>query len=209
MIDLKAPINQAYVQMAKNMPIPSIGGGHIDRLYLHWAVSPYSATFTDYNYCIFIPEGSYRWSGLWTNSPAGNAAGNPATAHTWLRNSYAVGISVCSMLGASPSDFGAYPVTQTSVDYLCAVAARLAQAWGLDTHGVQEVPSPATDVQHSETLIATHAEVASWDDYDEERWDFAIVNPSSTFTLDPSDDHIRFETGNALRDRIREYKVLL
>jgi hypothetical protein len=88
-------------------------------------------------------------------------------AHVAGRNSWSVGIAVCAMGGATPADFGRWPITTAQVEALAHVAHVVARAYG--------VPLDA---------IRTHAEAALIDGYfgagdDACRWDIARLTPSA------------------------------
>ncbi len=94
------------------------------------------------------------------------AAGGDYAAHTAGRNSYAVGIAVCCMAGATPQDFGKHPITSSQISALCSVSAYVARWYRI---GI--------------ACIQTHAEVALVDGYygagaDDRRWDLARLAPA-------------------------------
>ncbi len=110
----------------------------------------------------------------------------PYAAHVAGRNSWSVGIAVCAMGGATPADFGRWPITTAQVDAVARVAHVVARAYG--------VPLAA---------IRTHAEDALLDGYfgadvDDCRWDIARLAPSPA-PLAPSE---ATAIGNFLRERI-------
>jgi N-acetyl-anhydromuramyl-L-alanine amidase AmpD len=109
----------------------------------------------------------------------------PYAAHTAGRNAWGIGIAICSMAGAVPSDFGATPLTEPQLAALCTVAARLAQAYGI-----------------SNAAIRTHAEAALEDGYfgagDEQRWDIARLAPAAAALV--AEEARR--TGAVLRARV-------
>ena len=110
----------------------------------------------------------------------------PYAAHTRVRNSWSIGLSVAAMRGATPSDFGAYPLTEPQLDALCRVAATLAAFY-------------AIDVAH----VRTHAEAALDDGYfgagsESSRWDIARLRPAPE-PLRPGE---ATATGDWFRNRI-------
>lgn len=142
-----------------------------------------------YHYCVAYDDASVyvvQTNDLRANMRDVYASDAPYAAHTYRRNSFAAGVSVMGMQGASPSDFGRYPLREEMLDALCVVAARVAAAYGI-----------ALDA------IRTHAEAALEDGYfgaggDDERWDIGRLQPSPA-TLRPEEAR---ETGQALRERI-------
>jgi hypothetical protein len=110
----------------------------------------------------------------------------PYAAHTAGRNSWSIGLAVCGMAGATPADFGRYPLAAAQIDGLCLLARRLADAY--------HIPDAA---------IRTHAEAALDDGYfgaggDDERWDIARLAAREE-SLAPAE---ATRTGDLLRARI-------
>jgi len=110
----------------------------------------------------------------------------PYAAHTARRNSWSIGLSIAAMQGATPADFGAYPVTTPQLDALCRVAATLASFYGIDVANVR-----------------THAEAALDDGYfgaggASSRWDIARLRPAP----EPLRPDEATATGDWFRSRI-------
>jgi len=61
----------------------------INKIYLHWTAGRYDQFFNDYHICIDGDGGVHRMADLETK-----------LAHTWHRNSNAVGIALCCCYGA-------------------------------------------------------------------------------------------------------------
>jgi hypothetical protein len=97
------------------------------------------------------------------------------------------------MQGATPHDFGEFPLREECVDAMCRLAAELSAAFNIDV-----------DSQY----IMTHAEAAILDGYfgeaDDQRWDGARLAPS-TAPLTPEDART---AGDELRARIARFKAL-
>jgi hypothetical protein len=168
--------------------------GRIERIYLHWSGGDYHTTFPSYHYCVGLRAGQARaenTSDLRANMrDVREADSGSYTAHTQGRNSFAAGLAALGMQGATPADFGAYPLTEAQVDALCALAAQIARAYGIPV-----------DAEH----VLTHAEAAVADGYfgsnDDERWDIARLVPSDL----PLSQRDARETGDALREKIRAF----
>jgi hypothetical protein len=192
--------------------LPAVPAGLIERCYLHWAVAPFGCTFGDYNAMANFAGGA--WELQLTHDPRDNAPGlnnNAEASHTYMRNTGAVGIAIAGMDGASTHDFGPDGVTLAGLEYLCAGAAALAKAYGIDVAGTSTKAPYA-----NEPTILTHAEAgdrvgspAQYAAYGPrssfERWDllsFVPIPEGLSFT----DSSI---CGNALRARIHAYKVAL
>ena len=116
----------------------------------------------------------------------------PYAAHTSRRNAYAAGLSVMGMQGATPEDFGEYPLREECIDAMCALAAEIAIAFDIDI-----------DADH----IMTHAEAAILDGYfgtgENQRWDGARLAPCAA-ALAPED---AVRAGNDLRARIAAFRA--
>jgi hypothetical protein len=156
---------------------------------LHWTAHDYEAVFPAYHFCL---RGASDVMVVQTHDLRANMRdlrrepSGPYAAHTLGRNSWSIGIAVCGMAGARPSDFGGYPLAAAQIDALCAVARTLADAYG--------IPLAA---------IRTHAEAALEDGYfgaddDGLRWDIARLEPRD----EPLAEREAVLTGELLRARI-------
>ncbi|MBV8638273.1 MAG: hypothetical protein JO322_09325 [Candidatus Eremiobacteraeota bacterium] len=167
--------------------------GRIDRIYTHWSAYDHEKVFPAYHFCVAIKPGA----GIVvvnTHDVRENmrnvyeAPDLPYAAHTRNRNSYALGISIMAMQGATPQDFGDYPLTEPLIDALCLVGARLAAFYNVPI-----------DADH----IMSHAEAALIDGYygtaETERWDIARLRPSPL----PLEPHEGIDVGEELRTRMR------
>ena len=170
--------------------------GRLDRIYLHWSAGDYSTTFPAYHYCI-------TWDGeaasvVNTHDLRANMRDvyfdddRPYAAHTARRNAYAAGLSVMGMQGATPANFGEFPLREECLDAMCLLAAEISDAFDIDV---------------DEKYIMTHAEAAILDGYfgeaEEQRWDGARLVPSAA-PLTPEDAKI---AGDELRARIARFKA--
>ncbi len=156
---------------------------------LHWTAGDYETVFPAYHLCL---RGAADVAVVATHDLRANmrdvaADGRaPYAAHVAGRNSWTIGIAICAMGGATPSDFGRWPLTRAQLDALAVVARTLADAYA--------IPLAA---------IRTHAEAALEDGYfgagdDDCRWDIARLAPSAA----PLAPHEATATGNFLRQRI-------
>jgi N-acetylmuramoyl-L-alanine amidase-like protein len=163
--------------------------GELRSISLHWTAHDYDAVFPAYHFClrgvsdIVVAQTHDLRANMrdLRRDPSG-----PYAAHTLGRNSWSIGIAVCGMAGARPSDFGRYPLSTPQIDALCLVARRLADAYG--------IPLGA---------IRTHAEAALEDEYfgaddDELRWDIARLEARP----EPLEEREAQLTGELLRARI-------
>jgi hypothetical protein len=174
---------------------PAFPAGRLERIWLHWSGGDYRTLYPAYHFCVWLEaDGEVRVSAthdLRENMRDVRADPEaPYAAHTRGRNSFAAGLAVMAMRGARPDDFGPFPLTEPLIDGLCAVAARLAAAYGIAC-------APGT--------IATHAEAAREDGYfgcePEERWDIARLVPAQA-PLAASEAQ---SAGDELRRRIANY----
>jgi hypothetical protein len=114
----------------------------------------------------------------------------PYAPHTRGRNSFALGISIMAMTGATPGDFGPHPLTPQLIDALCIVGARLAERYGV-----------SIDPDH----VMSHAEAALRDGYfgtaPEQRWDIARLSPDP-LPLQPQE---AIDVGECLRVAMRGF----
>ncbi|WP_293729644.1 peptidoglycan recognition family protein [uncultured Phascolarctobacterium sp.] len=158
--------------------------GQIQRLYLHWTAGRYGQFFSDYHLNIGGGGEIFQTCVSLTERKA----------HTWRRNTGAVGIALCCAYGAFLDADGepVYPQgfepTQAQVAKLAAVIAVLCKGMGLPP-----------DAAH----VATHCEVAELDGYGpgsgdaDLRWDLAWL-PDARGILQPG--------GRLLRQLAREYE---
>lgn len=165
-------MHQALV-LAPPVPIrewnPVFPPGDLRTIWLHWTAHDYDAVFPAYHYCLTGANAVIVHHTHDLRRNMRDVRADPSVsyaAHTWHRNSWAIGLSIAAMEGATPSDFGAYPLTEPQLEAMCVVAARLAASYAID------VPA-----------IRTHAEAAIDDGYfgagsDELRWDIARLRPA-------------------------------
>ena len=104
--------------------------GAIDKIYLHWTAGHYGQFFGDYHLNIDA-DGS-----LHTDMDSFM----DLKAHTWRRNSRAIGISICCCYGASIDadgniDYGSEPPTQDQLDMMAKVVAKLCVEIGIYPEG--------------------------------------------------------------------------
>jgi hypothetical protein len=180
--------------------LPALGSGEsISRIYLHWSVESQGCVDGAYN--IVVPLQGGRFRAVIATSPRLNAT-NPVqdgyAAHTYERNSNAVGIAVNGMDGAGVdgSNFGSDPVQLHAVEVMCAAAAAVALTYGIDA---------SEQLSNGEFVIETHATVAVYDNYADERWDLGRLHPSPK----PLTNAERTASAALLRARAHQYKLAL
>lgn len=174
---------------------PELPKGPIENIYTHWSAHDYQSVFPAYHFCVATrPDG--KLVVVNTHDVCENmrdvyeAPDEPYAAHTRGRNSFALGISIMAMEGATPADFGAHPLTEPLIDGLCKVGAYLAKYYDVPVHA-----------DH----IMSHAEAALRDGYfgtaENERWDIARLRADSR-PLVPQD---AIDVGEELRERMRRF----
>jgi hypothetical protein len=194
--------------------LPDVPGGSLERIYDHWTVGHYNQNFDHYNVSVRF-DGSHFHLDV-THDLQDNARGvndNAPAAHTYRRNTGAVGITVDGMLGASVHNFGPEPITTLMMEYLCAANAAVAHKYGIDLAGMSGT-APYT----GEPTLLTHAEAADrighpaqYDPYGPgstaERWDLcSLISLPSGVSLSAA---MATMTGDAIRERSRKYKIAL
>ena len=210
--DPNAPVNPQILSKSQAFfkSLPVLAAGSIWRCYLHWTVSSMCMDYTDYN-----AEAKLE-NGLWVlkleNSPANNVPGHvPYAAHTYRRNSGAVGIALTGMDGdgVDEHNFGPDPVTVMGLTHLCAGAAALCRRYGINPLGMNSLAPYAW-----EPSVLTHAEAADrpgeppqYAAYGPgstmERWDLMTLTPLPS-GVHPSSE-LATQSGDALRKLIATY----
>ena len=161
------------------------------KIYLHWSAGRYDQKFEDYHINI---DGSGR---CWASTDDFSET----LAHTWKRNTGAIGISLCCCYEATTNDLGEFPPTAAQIETMAQVIATVANALDL-----------TIDKYH----VMTHSEAA--DCYDEtyphelygyfngcERWDEVFLGTDeSPAPPDSYDDPTN--GGNVLRGKANWYR---
>lgn len=188
-----------HIQTYPNWPlqewVPDLAPGDIGHIYTHWSAHDYGAVFPAYHFCIATRDDGVIVV-VNTHDVRENmrnvydAPDDPYAAHTRKRNSHALGISIMAMQGATPQDFGEYPLTEELIDGLCLVGARLAAFYNVPV-----------DAGH----IMSHAEAALHDGYfgtaPEQRWDIARLKAEAR----PLVENDAITAGEELRSRMRSF----
>lgn len=127
--------------------------GKIKRIYLHWSAGTYDGVFSDYHLNITGDGRIYTDMDSLTERKW----------HTYMRNTGAIGISLCCCYEAKPpNNYGEYPPTEVQLDMMSKIIAKLCIEIGLPLNYV---------------TVKTHAEVADIDGYGlgsgdpETKWD--------------------------------------
>lgn len=133
--------------------------GRLNRVYIHWTASRYDQVFGDYHFCI-------KGDGTIVQTTDNLAE---VLAHTWHRNTGAIGIALSCALDAKiyadgSFDLGTYPPTPKQIEVVAQLMAALSNALRL----------PLT-----KDYFMTHSEIADIDGYgpaqigtpDFDKWD--------------------------------------
>ena len=92
--------------------------GRTPKIYLHWTAGRYGQLFEDYHINIDADGAVYMSTEEFAE----------LLAHTWLRNSGAIGITLACGLGATTDDLGAFPPTEMQIEVMAALVAEVAEA---------------------------------------------------------------------------------
>jgi len=135
-------------------------GNYIDHVYLHWTAGHYGQAYDDYHICIdehgeiYIMCDDFR----------------ETLAHTYMRNRYAIGVSLLCAVDAEARDgynawLGYEPPTTEQIESMAQVVAVLADEFQLPLD--------------SDDYVMTHCEAAERDDYGPsttcDRWDLWYI----------------------------------
>ena len=180
--------NPPLISLRELVDLARSAKGQIHHIYLHWTAGRYEQFFDDYHLNIDGKGNVYQTCSQLTD----------LKAHTYQRNSGAIGIALCCALDASWTgempDFGTVPPTWEQLETLCRVVALLSL--------VLELPIDA------ETVMS-HCEAASRDGYGpgsgdaETRWDLAYL-PNFRFKVMGS-----YRGGAFIRYYAENYRRLL
>ena len=161
--------------------------GRIKHIYLHWTAGRYGQAFDEYHLNIDERGEIYQTCNSLTD----------LKAHTWKRNTAAVGITLCCAYGAMLNSrwqpvYNGYEPTELQIAQMAAVVAILCRELELEI---------------SFSTVKTHAEVAFLDGYGpgqddpDLRWDLlALSGLPETKNLRPG--------GYLLREKALEYSKL-
>ena len=131
-------------------------GDYITKIYGHWSAGRYEPNATDLSdyHILILNDGSYLIRDDFTEK----------LAHTWHRNTGAVGIAFAGCYGAITSDLGDYPPTEEQIAGMAMAVKIICEA----------IVKPVD-------IFMTHAEIATIDGYGpgsgdpETRWDLLFL----------------------------------
>lgn len=164
--------------------------GREPKIYMHWSAGHYNTVFDDYHVNITADGTLYITGDL-----------DEVKAHTYHRNTGAVGISLCCAYGATTNDLGDEPPTQAQIEAMSQAIEAIADGLWL-----------TIDMEH----VMTHAEAAdnvdgiyASDPYGPqsttERWDLQYLGTSESpyYITDYSSP---LTGGNVLRGKAQWYR---
>ncbi len=149
-----AQLKQLALRAKNDLWQQARANGRDVKVYLHWSAGHYGSFFSDYHINI-DKDGSVYVS---TNDLAA------VLAHTWRRNSGAIGVSLAACYGATTQNWGSEPPTVAQIEAMAQVVCVLANA---------------LDLTIDYDRVMTHAEAANEDGYGPqqtwERWDLWML----------------------------------
>ncbi len=164
--------------------------GRDPKIYLHWTAGRYDTDFGDYHVCIHGNGKIMLMADL-----------TETLAHTWRRNSGAIGIALDCAYGANSNNLGQYPPTAAQIEAMAQTIAAIADGLWL-----------TIDKAH----VMTHGEAADCEDGLElhehygprttcERWDLEYLNTDESPEFNPwATDGSR--GGDVLRGKANWYR---
>ena len=175
--------------------------GRSIKLYLHWTAGWYSSKFDDYH--INIDENG--------NIFVSTDDLSEVLAHTWRRNTGAVGIALDCCVNATSEDLGENPPTEEQLKALYEVVAVLADEFDLCETGYDENGNEYRYV--SKNTVLTHGEAADNEDGEYchepygpkstvERWDLEFLGTEESPEFAPYDEDHR--GGTIIRNHTTE-----
>jgi hypothetical protein len=223
--NVDAPLSVPALSAARAIKaqFPYLPPGSVERIYGHWEVEAFGCVDGAYNGVVDKENG--LWVLKMSTDFRNNMAGSPAladgtyAAHTWERNTAALGIAIAGMDGATSTDFGPDGVQMHELEFLCAFIGAIGAHYNVDLAG--KVPGPGRthpssnnsgnhpgDVNTTgENIFEIHATCAMYDDYRDERWDLGSFVPLPAGVA--LTDAMRVACAAALRERSRRYKVAI
>lgn len=165
--------------------------GRDPKIYLHWTAGRYETDFPDYHICITGDGKLVLMADL-----------IETLAHTWQRNTAAIGVALCCAYGATTDDLGDYPPTVAQIEAMAQVIAVLADGLWL-TIDRDRVMTHAEAADNIDGLLPEGDEYGP--NADCERWDLQYLGTpdSPAWTTDYDDPHTG---GNVLRGKANWYR---
>jgi len=160
------------------------------KIYLHWTAGSYNSTYSDYHVNITGNGDLYVSTDDFSD----------VLAHTYHRNSGAVGISLCCAYNATPGDLGDYPPTEKQIEAMAQVIAVIAKALWI-TIDVNHVMTHAECADNIDGIYP-HEEYGAFSTF--EKWDLLYLGVGESNHIPESYDDPS-NGGNVLRGKADWY----
>lgn len=160
------------------------------KIYLHWSAGRYNTVFDDYHVNITGDGTLYLTGDL-----------DEVKAHTYHRNTGAIGISLCCAYGATTNDLGDYAPTAAQIEAMAQAVEAIADGLWLtiDVHHVM------THGEAADNVDGIYASEPYGPQTTVERWDLQFLGTSeSPYYTDSYDEPIT--GGNVLRGKANWYR---
>lgn len=167
--------------------------GREPKIYMHWSAGHYNTVFDDYHINITADGTLYLTGNL-----------SDLKAHTYYRNTGAVGVSLCCAYGATTNDLGDEPPTQAQIEAMAQAVEAIADGLWLTidmehvmTHGEAADNADGLDIEYPGGPYGPQNTV--------ERWDLQYLgtDESPYYTTNYDDEHTG---GNVLRGKANWYR---
>lgn len=167
--------------------------GREPKIYMHWSAGHYNTVFNDYHINITADGTLYLTGNL-----------SYLKAHTYYRNTGAVGVSLCCAYGATTNDLGDEPPTAAQIEAMAQAVEAIADGLWLTidmehvmTHGEAADNADGLDIEYPGGPYGPQNTV--------ERWDLQYLgtDESPYYTTNYDDEHTG---GNVLRGKANWYR---
>ncbi|MCD2434778.1 N-acetylmuramoyl-L-alanine amidase [Acidaminococcus sp. NSJ-142] len=141
--------------------------GQLEAIYVHWTAGNYTQLFDDYHLLITGDGAIYSSTDDWTQ----------VLAHTWNRNTGALGIALCCaydarMYGDCSYDLGPFPPTKLQVESTSLLLALLSRKLGIPIDsGHMMTHAEAADLDGYGPWMAGTPQFEKWDLYELQDYD--------------------------------------
>ena len=168
--------------------------GREPMIYLHWSAMHYAQTFSDYHINI-TGDGK-----IWVSTDDLSEV----LAHTWKKNTGAIGVALCCAYNATTNDLGDEPPTSAQIESISQVVAWLCK--------LLDIPCDNQHVMtHGEIANITSPAYAAWNDETGDgdvRWDLEYLGIDESPRYNPyATDGSR--GGDVLRGKANFYLNLI
>jgi len=120
------------------------------RIYLHWSAGPYRLDFDDYHKNILGPDGKTIIQ-TYPHTPHVDPF-TVVRAHTYHRNSDAIGVGLSCMTGATTNDYGENPLTPEMIDACIELLRNLCNNYRVPPHNIMSHAEAGDNKDNPEPL---------------------------------------------------------